>query len=82
MQAWVSLKLMSSEIAEIRCADGVKATGRQHGGTRKREHVTGTAESQTPGMYGNFTRENRPDGPLRGLGKTLLPSAVDWRIGG
>jgi hypothetical protein len=59
MQAWVSLKLMSSEIAKISSADGVKASGRQHGGTRNRERVTGTAESQTPRMYGNFTRENR-----------------------
>jgi hypothetical protein len=71
---WVSLKLMSSEIAKISSADGVKASGRQHGGTRKRERVTGTAESQTPRMYGNFTRENR---------ETLLPSAVvNWRNGG
>jgi hypothetical protein len=64
MQVWVSLKLMSSEIAEIRCADGVKATGRQHGARVNASVITGTAESQTPGMYGNFTRENRPDGPL------------------
>jgi hypothetical protein len=59
MQAWVSLKLMSSEIIKTGCADGVRSSGRQHGGTRNRERVPGTAESQTPGMYGNFTRGNR-----------------------
>jgi hypothetical protein len=32
---WVSLKLMSSEIAKIMGADGVKLTGRQHGSVRK-----------------------------------------------
>jgi hypothetical protein len=28
-----------------------------------RERDAGTAESKTPCMYGNFTRENRPDRP-------------------
>ncbi len=82
MQAWVSLKSMSSEIAKISSADGVKASGRQHVGTRNRERVTGTAESQTSCMYGNFTRENRPDGPLRGLSETLLLSVAARRWNG
>ena len=71
---WVSLKLMSSEIIKTGCADGVRSPGRQHGGTRKRERVTGTAESQTPRMYGNFTRENRE--------ALLLSAAARLRNGG
>ena len=71
---WVSLKLMSSEIDKTMGADGVKPTGRQHGGARQRECVNGPAESRTPRMHGNFTHENR---------ETLLLSAeLWWRIGG
>jgi hypothetical protein len=44
---------------KIMGADGVKTTGRQHGGARQRECVDGPAESKTPGMHRNFTRENR-----------------------
>ena len=41
---------------------------------QQREHDVGTAESKTPGMHGNFTRENR---------ETQLPSAAARRrIGG
>ena len=36
---WVSLKLMSSEIVKFRCADGVRLTGKQQEGARKRECV-------------------------------------------
>ena len=34
-----ALKLMSSEIVTIRCADGVRLTGKQHSGARNRERV-------------------------------------------
>jgi hypothetical protein len=51
--------LMSSEIAKTRGADGVRLTGRQNCDVRKREYVAGSAESKTPRMHGNFTRENR-----------------------
>ena len=68
-------EVVSSEIAKIRGADGVRRTGRQYCGVRQpREYAAGTAESKTPGMHGNFTRENR---------ETLLPSvAARRRIGG
>src|ERR1700690_4322482 len=59
---WVSLKLMSSEIAMG--ADGVRPTGRQHGSVRKqREHVASLrsrrphARIETGGRLG--TREPR-----------------------
>src|SRR4029077_5004493 len=33
--------------------------GRQHRRMRNCEHPSGSARSKTPGMHGNFTRENR-----------------------
>jgi hypothetical protein len=50
---------MSSENHKTMGADGVRLTGRQHGGARQRECVDGPAESKTPRMHRNFTRENR-----------------------
>src|SRR6266851_8614165 len=59
---------------QSRGADGVSHAGRQYGGVRQRERVTGPAESKTPCMHRNFTRENR---------ETVLPSAAARRrIGG
>jgi hypothetical protein len=60
--------------SEEQSADGVTQSGRQHGGARRRECAADSAESQTPGMHGNFTHENR---------ETLLPSDAARRgIGG
>jgi hypothetical protein len=61
-------EVVSSEIAKIRGADGVRRTGRQHDGARPPKR--GLAESKTPSMHGNFTHENR---------ETPLPSAAAKR---
>jgi hypothetical protein len=37
----------------------VTRDGRQHHGKRYREHSADSAESETPGMHGNSTREDR-----------------------
>ena len=42
-----------------RSADAVTRDGRQHRGKRYREHSADSAQSETPGMHGNSTRENR-----------------------
>ena len=52
----------------IQGADGVTLYGRQHGGVRQRKCIAGPAESQTPGMYRNFTHENR-EAPLLSVGR-------------
>src|SRR5215813_14577348 len=44
-----------------RCQANRKATLRR---AREREHAAGAAESKTPRMHGNFTRENRETWPL------------------
>ena len=52
-------EVVSSEIAQIRVPT---ASGQPEGNTaarEKRERDAGPAESKTPGMHGNFTRENR-----------------------
>ncbi len=42
-----------------RSADVVHQGGRQHRRVREREHSVDSAQSETPGMHGNSTRENR-----------------------
>src|SRR5712692_8558969 len=42
-----------------RSADVVQHGGRQHRGVRHRKHREDSAQSEAPGMHGNFTRENR-----------------------
>src|SRR5216684_6589324 len=42
-----------------RSADVVPHGGRQHRRMRYRKHPQDSAQSETPGMYGNSTRENR-----------------------
>jgi hypothetical protein len=42
-----------------RSADVVQQGGRQHRPVRNREHLADSAQSETPGMHGNPTRENR-----------------------
>jgi RNA-directed DNA polymerase len=42
-----------------RSADVVHHGGRQHRGVREREHSADSAQSKTPCMHGNSTRENR-----------------------
>ena len=52
-------EVVSSEIAQTgrrRCHDNRKATLRR---ASNRERAADPAESQTPAMHGNFTRENR-----------------------
>ena len=56
-------EVVSSEIAKIRDADGVSHTGRQQSGARQTPARHSPAESKTPRMHGNFTRENR-EAPL------------------
>ena len=51
--------LLSREIPEVRGADAVGTSGRQHHQQRYRELLVGPARSQTPGMHGNSMRENR-----------------------
>jgi len=55
-------EVVSSEIP-IQGADVVRPYGRQNGGVRQRECTDGPAESETPRMYRNFTRENREAPP-------------------
>ena len=68
---WVSLKLMSSEIAKIRGADGVRLTGRQHCGARYHACASQALRSRRPqacmetgGPLG--TREPRDPVAVRG----------------
>src|SRR5437870_7083308 len=42
-----------------RSADVVQHGGRQHRGVRYRKHSEDSAQSETPSMHGNSTRENR-----------------------
>src|SRR5215467_14463982 len=42
-----------------RSADVVPHGGRQHRRVRYRKHPLDSAQSETPGMHGNSTRENR-----------------------
>jgi hypothetical protein len=56
-----------------RSADVVLQGGRQHRRMRQRKYPEDSAQSETPGMYGNSTRENRetpltPAGEMRRAG--------------
>src|ERR1700690_4617808 len=61
---WVSLKLMSSEIAKIRCADGVRLTGRQHCDVRNLACASQALRSRRPQacMKTSRARTERPCG--------------------
>jgi RNA-directed DNA polymerase len=69
-------------------ADVVTRGGRQHCGTRHRERSADTAQSETPGMYGNSTRENRetPSTPaadqVAGRSEKALSRESDRHVGG
>src|SRR5271170_691420 len=52
-------RVLSRERAQLRDADAVGGSGRQHRMHRYREMQTDLARSQTPGMYGNTLLENR-----------------------
>jgi RNA-directed DNA polymerase len=55
----------------IRSADAVPRGGRPHRARREREHRVDSAQSKTPGMSGNSTRENRetPSSPVTVAGR-------------
>src|SRR5215204_1515196 len=59
-------------------ADVVPRGGRQHRRVRYRKHSEDSAQSETPGMYGNFTRENRetPSSPAAEEAVGRLEKAV------
>ena len=52
-------RVLSCEIIAIRSADAVPHGGRQHRRVRYRKSSADSAQSETPGMHGNSTRENR-----------------------
>lgn len=65
--------VLSSESSLVRGADAVEAGGRPQPARRYRESRRDLAESKTPSMYGNTSRENReiPCSPVapRGTGR-------------
>jgi RNA-directed DNA polymerase len=69
-------------------ADVVTRGGRQYCGTRHRERSADSAQSETPGMYGNSTRENRetPSTPtadqVAGRSEKALSRESDMHVGG
>src|ERR1700674_2346052 len=64
-----------------RSADVVHWGGRPHLRRRKREHPQGSAQSETPGMHGNSTRENRetPSTPVADLRAGRLEKAMSQK---
>ncbi len=52
-------RVFSRETNELRSADAVRVSGRQHPSRRYRKSHRGSARSETPCMYGNTSRENR-----------------------
>jgi hypothetical protein len=52
-------RVFSRERSSLRGADAVKESGRQHQLSRYRERQADPARSETPGTYGNTSRENR-----------------------
>ena len=52
-------RVFSRERCFLRSADAVRRGGRPHPTRRYREAWRGSARSETPGMYGNASRENR-----------------------
>src|SRR6266508_3626777 len=72
----------------IRSADVVPRDGRPHRGRRYREPTADSAQSETPGMQGNATRENREtpstraaDGAMRRVEKDMSPKST-MHVGG
>src|ERR1700687_6072073 len=59
-------------------ADAVTRDGRQHRRERYRKHSADSAQSETPGMHGNSTRENRetPSMPIAEVAAGRLEKAM------
>ena len=51
--------VLSREMLNVRGADAVEKSGRQHGVVRQGEHYTGPARSETSCTHGNHLRGNR-----------------------
>jgi len=73
-------RVFSRERNSLRGADAVGESGRPHPTHRQREMRRGPARSETPGMYGNTSRENREvpcppatDGVAGRVGKSKDP---------
>ena len=71
----------------IRGADAVQQGGRQYRGARHRERLENSAQSETPGMPGNSTRENRrrpPSTPVTQWASRRRPwaTSLDMHVGG
>ena len=52
-------RVLSRERAELRDADAVQRSGRQHRAHRSREARSDPARSETPCTHGNISHENR-----------------------
>jgi hypothetical protein len=65
-------RVLSRERADLREADAVGRSGRQHRLHRYREMQTGLARSETPCMYRNASHENR---------EVLCPPEADGAAG-
>lgn len=52
-------RVFSRERHSLRGADAVRRSGRPHPARRQRETRRSPARSETPGMYGHTSRENR-----------------------
>jgi hypothetical protein len=70
-------RVFSRESDLLRDADAVGEGGRPHPGRRHRQTPRSPARSETPGMYGHTSRENREslgspvgDGPTGRVGKS------------
>ena len=74
-------RVLSCEIIAIRSADAVQQGGRQHRRVRYREHPQDSAQSETPGMHGNSTRENRetPSTPVAKIAAGRLEKAMSQK---
>ncbi len=60
-------RVFSRERTLLRSADAVRRSGRPHAAHRHREMRRGSARSETPGMHGRTSRENR-EGPCPPVG--------------
>ena len=65
-------RVFSRERRFLRSADAVRRGGRPHPTRRYREAWRGSARSETPGMYGHTSRENR---------ESLWPPGADGASG-
>jgi hypothetical protein len=52
-------RVFSRERTSLRSADAVRRSGRPHSARRERETGRSSARSETPGMHGHTSRENR-----------------------